>query len=158
MKNKIAVCPGSFDPITLGHMDLIRRAARMFGSCRVVVMNNREKEYMLSLEERFEICKAALEGEENVSVDCYEGMLYEYLKTLSDPILVKGVRNETDFLYEKSMAKFNFEHSGVETVYPDAAEELSTVSSTLVREKIGKGEDLTHLLSEKVVKLLQNKM
>lgn len=155
---RIAVCPGSFDPVTKGHVDVARRAAKLFGACRVVVMNNREKEYLFSLEERFELCKAAFAGEENITVDVYEGMLYDYLTTLEEPVLVKGVRNETDFLYERNMARFNFEHSGVETLYLDASEDLATLSSTLVREKIAQKEDLSEDLPLDVIKLLQNKM
>lgn len=155
---RIAVCPGSFDPVTKGHVDVARRAAKLFGACRVVVMNNREKSYLFSLEERFELCKAAFAGEENITVDVYEGMLYDYLATLEEPVLVKGVRNETDFLYERNMARFNFEHSGVETLYLDASEDLATLSSTLVREKIVQKEDLSEDLPLDVIKLLQNKM
>ncbi len=155
---KIAVCPGSFDPITLGHIDIAKRAARIFGHCRVVVMNNREKEYLFSLEERYALAVAAFEGEENITVDFSDGMLYEYLLKLDEPVLVKGIRNEKDYSYEKEMAKFNFLHSKTETVYLDASEEYGDLSSTLVREKIKKKEDLSHLLSEKVIKLLQNKM
>lgn len=155
---RIAVCPGSFDPVTCGHVDVARRAAKLFGSCRVVVMNNREKKYLFSLEERFELCRAAFAGEENITVDVYEGMLYDYLATLENPVLVKGVRNETDFLYERNMARFNFEHSGVETLYLDASEGLATLCSTQVREKIAKKEDLSEDLPSAVIKLLQNKM
>lgn len=155
---KIAVCPGSFDPITLGHIDIAKRAAALFGHCRVVVMNNREKEYLFPLEERYRLAKAALEGEENVTVDLSEGMLYEYLLELEEPVLVKGIRSEADYLYEKKMAEFNLLHSGTETVYLDCSPEFQMLSSTLVREKIAKKEDLSGLLSEKVIKLLQNKM
>ena len=155
---RIAVCPGSFDPVTKGHVDVARRAAKLFGACRVVVMNNREKSYLFSLEERFELCKAAFAGEENITVDVYEGMLYDYLATLEEPVLVKGIRNETDFLYERNMARFNFEHSGVETLYLDASEDLATLSSTLVRDKIAQKEDLSEDLPLDVIKLLQNKM
>ncbi len=155
---KLAVCPGSFDPITLGHVDIAKRAAAIFGACRVVVMNNREKTYRFSLEERYALCRAALEGEENISVDCYEGMLYEYLGTLDEPILVKGIRNEKDFVYEKNMAEFNLEKSGVETLYLNASEKYLTLSSTLVREKMEQREELSDLLPEKVIKLLQNKL
>lgn len=155
---RIAVCPGSFDPVTNGHVDVARRAAKLFGACRVVVMNNRNKKYLFSLEERFALCKAAFAEEENITVDVYEGMLYDYLGTLEEPILVKGVRNETDFLYERNMARFNYEHSGVETLYLDASEKLSTLSSTQVREKMAKKEDVTGDLPAAVIKLLQNKM
>lgn len=155
---KIAVCPGSYDPVTLGHVDIARRAAKLFGACRVVVMNNREKEYLFSLEERFRLCKAAFAEDENITVDLYEGMLYEYLGTLEEPVLVKGIRNETDYLYEKNMAQFNFAHSGVETLYLDASEKFMTLSSTQVRAKIAKKEDLSEDLPKDVLKLLQNKM
>ncbi|MBE6712876.1 MAG: pantetheine-phosphate adenylyltransferase [Ruminococcaceae bacterium] len=155
---KIAVCPGSYDPVTRGHADLARRAAKLFGACRVVVMNNRDKKYLFSLEERFELCKAAFSADENITVDWFEGMLYEYLGTLEEPVLVKGVRNETDFLYEKNMARFNLEHSGVETLYLDASESFATLSSTQVREKIAKKEDLSRDLPQEVLKLLRNKM
>ena len=128
---KLAVCPGSFDPVTLGHVDVAKRAAAIFGACRVVVMNNREKNYRFSLEERYALCCAAFEGEENITVDLYEGMLYEYLGTLDEPILVKGVRDEKDFLYEKKMAEFNFEKSGVETMYLSASSPYLSLSSTL---------------------------
>ncbi len=157
--NRIAVVPGSFDPITLGHVDLIRRAAALFGACRVVVMNNREKTYRFSLEERFEMCRLAFEGDESVTVDLYEGMLYEYLKTRCPKgVLVKGVRNERDFLYEKKQAAFNFAHCGAETLYLDAREDLEGLSSTLVREKMKNGEELSSYLPEIVIKHLQNKL
>ncbi len=155
---KIAVCPGSFDPVTLGHVDIARRAAKLFGACRVVVMNNREKEYLFSLEERFHLCRLAFSEDENITVDCSEGMLYEYLATLDEPVLVKGVRNETDYLYEKNMAQFNFAHSGVETLYLDASEKFEMLSATQVREKIAKKEDLSGDLPTEVVKFLRNKM
>lgn len=157
--SRLAVVPGSFDPITLGHVDLICRAAKLFGACRVVVMNNREKEYRFSLEERFELCRLAFEGVSNVTVDSYEGMLYEYLtEACGEAVLVKGVRNEVDFLYEKKQAAFNFEHCGVETLYLDAREGLETLSSTLVREKMKNGEELSSYLPQNVIKHLQNKM
>ncbi len=155
---RIAVCPGSYDPITLGHVDIIRRAAALFGFCEVVVMDNRDKTYLFSPEERLRFCQAAFDGEENITVSYYGGMLYEYLADRQDAVLIKGVRNEKDFLYEKKMAEFNFAHCGVETLYLDAKQELSALSSTFVREKIEKKEELSDYLPENVIKLLQNKL
>lgn len=155
---RIAVCPGSFDPITLGHLDIARRAVELFGACRILVMNNPEKEYLFSLKDRYELCLAAVEGEEGISVDYSDGMLYSYLNGMKDPVILKGIRNEQDFLYEKKMAEFNFSHCGVETLYVDAKPEFAELSSTLVREKIRTGEDLSGLLPEKLVKLLKNKL
>ena len=156
---KVAICPGSFDPVTLGHVDVAKRAAAIFGSCIVLVMNNRDKQYRFSMEERFLLCQKAFEGVENVTVEHYEGMLYEYLSERKETaVLVKGIRNEKDFLYEKKMAEFNFRHSSVETLYLDAAEALQDLSSTLVRKKMDQGEDLSAYLPESIVKHLQNKL
>ncbi len=156
---RIAVCPGSYDPITVGHARLIRRAAELFGACEVVVMNNREKTYRFSMEERLAFCKAAFQEDENISVFSYEGMLYEYLAGRKDSaVLVKGVRNEKDFLYERKMAAFNLEHCGVQTLYLDAEEEMESISSTLVREKMDQKEDLSGLLPKEVIKLFPNKL
>lgn len=156
---RLAILPGSFDPPTLGHLDLARRATALFGSCRVVVMNNRDKNYRFSIKERFALCKAAFLDEENITVDLFEGMLFEYVKNLGEEaVLVKGVRNEQDFLYEKKMAAFNFEHCGVETIYLDAKESFQSLSSTLAREKMEAGEDLSSCLPENVIKHLQNKL
>ena len=86
-------------------------------------------------------------------------MLYEYLQGREkEAVLVKGVRNEKDFLYERNMAAFNFEHCGVETLYLDAEEAFAHVSSTLIREKMEQNEDLSGLLSEEVIKLLKNNL
>ena len=156
---RIAICPGSYDPITAGHTHLIRRAAAIFGSCEVVVMNNRDKTYRFTMAERLEFCKATFANDEDISVFSYEGMLYEYLAGRSgETVLVKGVRNEKDFLYEREMASFNLEHSGVETLYLDAQRDQMNLSSTLVREKMDQKEDLSGLLPEEVIKLLPNKL
>ena len=153
-----AVCPGSYDPVTLGHVDVILRAASIFGFCDVVVMNNREKTYRFSLEERFLLCQEAFRDYENVSVHCYEGMLYEYLSQREGAVLVKGIRNEKDYLYEKEMAVFNYQHSGVETMYLDAREEFRTLSSTVVRQKMSEMEDYESLVPKNVVNILRNKL
>lgn len=151
---RVAVCPGSYDPITKGHEDVIRRAAKLFGECIVLVMDNREKTYRFTPEERVALCECAFEGEEKIRVMYDAGMLYEFLLRQENAVLVKGIRNETDYLYERKMAEFNYEKSGVETLYLDAREEYRSVSSTVVREKISKNEALSCLIPEKCVGLL----
>ncbi|MBR3836514.1 MAG: pantetheine-phosphate adenylyltransferase [Clostridia bacterium] len=156
---RLAVLPGSFDPVTLGHVELAHRIAALFGTCRVVVMNNRDKEYLLPLEERYELCRRVFEKDDNIQVDSSEDMLYSYLLEIREPcVLVKGVRNEKDYLYEKNMAAFNFTHSGVETLYLDAREDMALVSSTLAREGWKKNVDLSSILPQEVIKHLQNKL
>lgn len=156
---RLAVLPGSFDPVTFGHVELARRIAALFGSCRVVVMNNRDKEYLLPLEERYDLCRRVFEKDENIQVDSSEDMLYSYLNGISEPcVLVKGIRNEKDYLYEKEMAAFNFAHAGVETLYLDAREDMALVSSTLARDSLKKKEDTSSILPQEVVKHLRNKL
>ena len=155
---RIAVLPGSFDPVTRGHMDLAVRCVKLFGSCEVVVMNNDAKTYLFSLEERYRLCREAFSDIAGVKVFVYDGMLYEFLKSRPKAVLVKGLRDEKDYLYERKMARFNFEHAGVETLYLDADPRFVHLSSTKIREKMQKREDLSDLLPEKIIKLLSNKL
>ena len=155
---RIAVCPGSFDPVTLGHVDIIHRAAKLFGQCEVVVMNNAVKNYHFSLEKRFKLCQAAFEGEENIRVFRYEGMLYEYLQKREGAVLVKGIRNPQDLVYEREMAEFNKDKCGVETLYLDAAPAFRALSSTKIRALMAKNDDVSAFLPENAVKLLKDKL
>ena len=157
--NRLAFFPGSFDPVTLGHVDLAKRIADLFGECRVVVMNNREKQYLFSLEERYALCRAAFAADARITVDRYEGLFYEYVSRVGrEAFVVKGMRDEKDFLYERIITEYNYQHGGLETLYLDAREELRNVSSSLVREKIAKKEDLSALLPEEVIKHLQDNL
>lgn len=156
---RIACLPGSFDPITLGHIRLARRVAQIFGSCRVIVMDNRDKTYLLSHKERYQLCLEAFREDENITVSQSEGMLYQYLRDLGEEsVLVKGARDGKDFLYEKEMAEFNRKMCGVETLFLPADGETEHISSTLAREKLSKGEDLSSILPENVVKYLRTKL
>ena len=157
--NRLAVLPGRFDPVTLGHVDLARLIADLFGACRVVVMNNRRKESFFSIEERFEMCRAAFASDPRITVDRDAGMLFEYLIRLEVPtVLVKGIRNEVDLRYEMEASAFNFAHCGVETLYLEARGDKRMISSTLAREKMAKKEDLSDLLPQVVIKRLQMKL
>ncbi len=142
MKNNktVAIVPGSFDPITNGHIDIIRRAASLYDIVYVAVMINDQKEYLFSLAEREEIARAATREMENVSVISSSGMLWKLAEDLSADALVKGYRNETDYEYEQKMAKFNFEHNPhAKTVLLKADKALEALSSTCVRDKLEKG-------------------
>ena len=156
---RVAVCPGSYDPVTVGHADVIRRAAKLFGACEVVVMNNDQKEYRFSLDERYELCRAAFAGNPAITVTKSSGMLFEYLAGREgDAVLVKGVRNAADYEYEKKMAAFNFAHCGVETLYLDASPDLVRISSTAVRELLSKNGAWEDLVPKETVELLKNKL
>ena len=141
MKNKenkrIAIVPGSFDPITNGHVSLVKRALMDHDIVYLAVMINPSKTYMFTLEERERIAKAALCGIDNVIVISSEGMLWELAKKLNAVSIVKGYRNEIDLAYEIEMAKFNEEHyPSAKTVLLEAEENMCDLSSTKMRDLI----------------------
>ncbi len=152
---RIAIVPGSFDPITYGHIDLVQRAAAEYDKVYLAVMVNREKQYLFTLEQRTQIAQAALEGFENVEVISSEGMLWKLAEDLNACAIVKGYRNQTDLVYEEKMAEYNHAHNPyAKTVLLEARNDLLSVSSTVVREKISRKEDLSEFLPANAAKLL----
>lgn len=155
-QTKIAIVPGSFDPITYGHIDIVKRALCEYDKVFLAVMINASKEYMFSLEERSEIAKAALSEFPNVEVIASDGMLWQLAKDLDAVGIVKGYRNDRDLAYEEEMAIFNAQH------YPQAKTRLlpasdvwSTVSSTVVRQRIRDGLPLEGFLPQSAISCLQ---
>ena len=130
-----AIVSGTFDPITVGHTDLIARAAKIFGKVIVAVSRNTEKQNMFSEKVRFESVKAAFEGQKNVKVVLLKGLLAELVKK-HNGVLVRGVRGTGDYDYETDLALINAELEGVETVFIPARPEYSFISSTFVRDMV----------------------
>ena len=161
-KYSVGIVPGSFDPITLGHIDVIRRASKLCEKVYVAVMINSEKEYMFSLDERREIAEAACAEIPAVEVLSSAGMLYMLAESLSAEVIIKGVRNEVDREYELKMAQFNEKkYPLAKTLLLEADESLSGISSTLVREGIINNGRIEELLSpqavEKINKITEKK-
>lgn len=155
-KQKIAVIPGSFDPITNGHIDVIRRATELYDKVFVAVMINGQKKYRFTLEEREAIARAALEGIERVEVISSRGWLWELARDLGACAIVKGYRNEADLEYEQKMAEFNKAHNpDAETVLLKASDGLEDLSSTVVREKMLNDEQINGLLPDKAIELIK---
>lgn len=149
---RIAIVPGSFDPMTLGHLDVIRRAARIFDLVVVAIMVNPEKAdtAMFSFEEKKKIAELSCLNIDNVTVITSEGMLWELAQSLGACAIVKGLRNESDLAYEKEMAVYNHEHYPLaETLYMQSYGEMAHISSSLVREKILNGELPSDMLTAK---------
>ena len=130
-----AIVSGTFDPITVGHTDLIARATKIFGRVIVAVSKNTEKQNMFSEKVRFESVKAAFEGQKNVKVVLLKGLLAELVKK-HNGVLVRGVRGTGDYDYETDLALINAELEGVETVFIPARPEYSFISSTFVRDMV----------------------
>ena len=159
MDNKItvAIVPGSFDPITNGHIFIINEAAKRYDKVFVAVMINNKKEYMFSLDERKRIAAAALKNMLNVEVMISTGWLYDLANSLNADAIVKGYRNNTDLEYEESMAKFNAEYApDTKTVLIKSDSELINISSTLIRKKIMNKEPLNEFLPQDAIAEIEN--
>ena len=150
-----AIIPGSFDPMTTGHLSLVTRASKLFESVTVLVCINFDKKYMFSPEQRLEIARASVGHLDNVEAELYTGWLYEYLNSHKPCVLVKGVRNVQDFEYEKTMAGFNLEKSGVETVLLFSEKDEVCTSSTKVREFLEKNDTCCKLIPQSAQKLIE---
>ena len=151
-----AICPGSFDPITLGHLDVIRRAARMFDRVVVVVMNNSSKQSLFSVDERVKMLQTAVSHIKNVSVDVHDGLMINYCKEKEVRIVIRGLRAVTDFEYELQIAQTNKELSSgkVDTVFLTTSVRYSYLSSSIVREFAKYRANVSKLVPDHVAKAL----
>lgn len=141
MAEGIALTAGTFDPVTVGHMDIITRASKMYDFLVVGIFENPDKTPMFPLETRFAALCAATMELSNVLVVTNDGMLCDYAKEIGACAIVKGVRNEQDREYEKLQADYNFEHSGIKTVLLECSPQYKDVSSSLVRRLITENKD-----------------
>jgi pantetheine-phosphate adenylyltransferase len=141
-----AVCPGSFDPITFGHLDIIARASAHFDHVVIAVLENRTKSTLFSVAERIEMIRETTSHLSNVSVDSWSGLLVDYCKSNSIQAIVKGLRAVTDFDYELQMAQVNLQGSGVETMFMATSPTHSFLSSSLVKELAHYGGDVSTMV------------
>ena len=153
---KIAVMPGSYDPVTLGHVDIIRRASVLFDHIIVAAMINAEKQYCFTAEERISFLKDAVKDLKNVTVEYSEEMLYEYVTRKGACAIVKGIRNGKDTDYELWMAEYNRKHAPqCDTLLLPSDKELTAVSSTEVKRLAEEGQDITSLVTPMVAAALK---
>jgi pantetheine-phosphate adenylyltransferase len=143
---KRAVCPGSFDPITFGHLDIIERASEQFDEVIVAVLANRTKASLFTVEERMEMIRQTTSKFDNVRVDSWNGLLVDYCKSNSIQAIVKGLRAVTDFDYELQMAQINLQGAGVETMFMATAPAHSFLSSSIVKELAHFGGDVSSMV------------
>ncbi len=149
----IAICPGSFDPITLGHLNIIRRTAQIFDQVIVCVMHNATKTNpMFTVEEKVDMVRRAVSRYPNVTVDCYSGLLAEYARQYKGAVIVKGLRAASDFEYEFQMNLINKKiNPALETMFLTASEKYTFLSSSVVREMAMYGADLTGLVPNEIM-------
>lgn len=147
---KRAVCPGSFDPITYGHLDIIERASKQFDQVIVAVFANRKKEGLFPVAERLELIRTNVSHFSNVSVDSGSGLLVDYCQVNEVDVIVKGLRAVTDFDYELQMAQVHNQASGVETMFMATAPAHSFLSSSIVKELAYYGGDVSSMVPPNV--------
>jgi pantetheine-phosphate adenylyltransferase len=146
-----AVCPGSFDPVTNGHVDVIERAAALYDELVVAVLVNPGKAGLFSVEERMDLLRDACGDVPNVTVDSFQGLLVDYCRVNDVPVIVKGLRAVGDFEYELQMAQMNRELAGVETLFVPTAPQVGHLSSSLVKQIATFGGDVSRLVPKAVL-------
>ncbi|MFC7405486.1 pantetheine-phosphate adenylyltransferase [Georgenia alba] len=152
----LAVCPGSFDPITLGHVDVVRRARAMFDEVVVALAHNPAKRYRFDLEQRAELARSAVGDLEGVRVDVVPGLLAEYCADVGAVAVIKGIRGPADLDAEHAMALMNRHLTGVETVFLLGDPGLAHVASSLVKDVARHGGDVTDLVPPAVATALSS--
>jgi len=154
-----AIYPGTFDPVTFGHIDIIKRAQQLFPQLIVAVADNEQKQPFFSLEERVELIKEATSKMKGVTVDYFDGLVVNYARKQKAAILIRGLRMISDFEYEFQMALTNRKLAGdVETIFLMPQESYSYLSSKLLREIAGLGADLSAFVPKFVEKALKDKL
>lgn len=155
---KRVVCPGSFDPITFGHLDIVERASSIFDEVVIAVMVNQTKKTLFTVEERMEMTKEVTSKFPNVKVDSWSGLLVDYCKKNDISIIVKGLRAVTDFDYELQMSQINLQLQGVETLFLSTAPAHSFLSSSLVKEIASHGGDVSSYIPAVLLERLKDRL
>ena len=153
-----AVCPGSFDPVTLGHLDIVGRASAVYDEVTVAVLVNKKKSSLFTVDERIEMLREATAGYGNVVVDSFHGLLVDWCRAHDVPVIVKGLRAISDFDYELQMAQMNHGLAGVETLFMTTNPLYSFLSSSLVKEVATYGGDVAHLIPAPVHERLRERL
>ncbi len=156
--SKLAVVPGSFDPITNGHLDIINRGAAIFGEVNVVVLNNSSKQSLFSIEERMKLIKDATAHLPNVKVDTFSGLLMDYAASVKASAIIRGLRAVSDFEYEMQITSMNrLLNPEIETFFIMTRNQYSFLSSSIVKEVAKYGGDIGKLVPQHVEKALMAK-
>ena len=152
------VCPGSFDPVTFGHVDVIERASRLYDEVVVAVLVNVSKKGLFDVGERIEMLRETTAGLPNVVVDSFQGLLVDYCRERDIPVVVKGLRAVSDFDYELQQSQMNHRLSEVETLFVATNPEYSFLSSSLVKEVARWGGDVSGLVPDAVLRRLRDRL
>jgi pantetheine-phosphate adenylyltransferase len=152
------VCPGSFDPVTNGHLDVVGRASRLYDQVTVGVLVNASKSGLFEVEERIAMLREVTAELGNVTVDSFQGLLVDYCRERDIPVVVKGLRAVSDFDYELQMSQMNNRLTGLETLFVATNPEYSFLSSSLVKEVASWGGDVSGLVPDPVLRRLRERL
>ena len=158
MTTRRAVCPGSFDPVTNGHLDIVGRASRLYDEVVVAVLINKTKSSLFSVEERVELLRECTAAYGNVRVDSFHGLIVDFCRENDIQVITKGLRAVSDFDYELKMAQMNNGLADVETLFMPTSPLYSFLSSSLVKEVATFGGDVSGLVPEQVLAKLRDKL
>ena len=153
-----AVCPGSFDPVTNGHLDIVERASRMYDEVTIAVLTNRNKAGLFTVAERITLLEEVTADLPNVRVESFEGLLVDFCRDRGMRVIVKGLRAVSDFDYELQMAQMNYRLGDIETVFVSTNPLYSFLSSSLVKEVAGFGGDVSGLVPDAVLPALRDRL
>lgn len=154
----IAVCPGSFDPVTYGHLDIIKRGAKVFKEVHVVVLNNSAKHPLFTVDERIELIKEVTKDIPNVRVDSFQGLLIDYAKSVKANVIIRGLRAVSDFEYEMQITSMNrVLNDDIETFFIMTKNQYSFLSSSIVKEVAKYNGNVSELVPQIVEKALKEK-
>ena len=151
-----AIFPGTFDPFTLGHLDILNRSKLIFDEVIIGIGENIDKKAMFSLEDRIDFIKSVVINSENIKVQSYKGLTIDFCKKVDANFIVRGVRNNGDFEFEKAIARTNRLLSKIETVFLLTSAKTSFISSSIVRELIKNKGDYSRLVPESIAKIISD--
>ena len=151
-----AIFPGTFDPFTLGHLDILNRSKLIFDEVIIGIGENIDKKAMFSLEDRIDFIKSVIINSENIKVQSYKGLTIDFCKKVDANFIVRGVRNNGDFEFEKAIARTNRLLSKIETVFLLTSAKTSFISSSIVRELIKNKGDYSRLIPESIAKIISD--
>ena len=153
-----AVYPGTFDPVTYGHLDVIKRGSKIFDELVVAVGHNPLKDPLFTINERIDMISKNTKNVSNIKVDCFKGMLIDYMKEMQTNVILRGIRTVSDFEYEFQRALTNrVLKTDIETVFVMTSQEYSFLNSSLIKEAVSLGGDISKFVPSDVEKLLQQK-
>lgn len=156
--SKIAVCPGSFDPFTYGHLDIITRASKIFDVVYISILNNSSKKPLFTVEERVKLIKEVTKHLPNVKVDFFNGLLVEYAESVGAAVIIRGLRAVTDFEYEMQITSMNkYLNANIETLFIMTKNQYSFLSSSIVKEAAKYHGDVSGLVPPEVEEALKEK-